>query len=377
MEGVRKGDAMTDMELERRRLIPTRGFDECPVRDSTASIDSVAGPIRPVSQAEVAISEFESEEPERRGSDRSGTVRALMANASILMSNREHRLAIHILRNVLMRQPTHRDALMRMGICLRECGSFDEALKCFKALAKATHDLEARVLVAETYYLMERDDMALAAYREVLKSVLKEEGSYFDLFDVYKNIGNIHVRAGDFESAEEFYNKAYILNQNSDVLMVNYGTLEIQRENLSDAVERFRRAVEINNDNDRGWVGLAIVHRQMGDFELAWANVERALDINPNNRTALKLIVEWGAAEFNFSVAMRRLQDYVGDKGGEDAEFCFILAKILAQTGHLRESRVELERVLALDPGMDGAESLKAVLEREIARLEENGTERA
>jgi Flp pilus assembly protein TadD len=186
------------------------------------------------------------------------------------------------------------------------------------------------------------------------------------LFEIYKNVGNIHVRAGDFESAEEFYNKAYTLKPDSDVLMVNYGTLEIQRESIEDAVQRFRCAVDINPNNDKGWVGLALVHRQMGDHELAWANIQRALDINRNNRTAIRLVVDWGIADNRESIAVERLQDYL-EAEGEDAEMSFTLAKVFTHIGRLAEARLELERVLALDPMVEGAERLKKLLDREIS----------
>lgn len=314
-------------------------------------------------------------------------VSELMRNARFLIANHERRMALNILRGVLQRAPDHVEALLETGLCLREIGRVEEALKTFRALIRIRRDAGTLALLAETLYLMERDKEALAIYRDVLRSVASEPQSEFKpeselesesdpdpmrLFETYKNVGNIHVRAGDFESAEEYYDKAYTLCPDSDTLMVNYGTLELQRERLGEAVLRFRRAVELNPGNDRGWVGLAMVHRLMGDHELACANIERALDINGNNRTALRLAVDWSAQDHRFDAAIPRLQDYVVTNG-EDAEMAFLLAKMFTQRGRLREARLEMERVLALDPGIEGGESLKAILDREIARFDGNG----
>jgi tetratricopeptide (TPR) repeat protein len=290
-----------------------------------------------------------------------------MKNARILMDAKEHRLAKNIIRSVLIRAPEFPEALKRMGLCHREDGKFDEALKCLRAYAKVTKSQDAQFLIAETLYLGERDQMALAAYRDVLKVAVTDQ---IKLFEAYKNVGNIHVRAGDFESAEEYYNKAYALRPDSDVLLVNYGTLEIQRENMGEAVERFRRAVEINPENDKAWVGLSLVHRKMGDHELAWANVQRALDINRMNRTAIRLVVEWGVQDHNVSVGIERLKDYLSVEG-EDAEMSFTLAKLLTHSGSLLDARIEMERVLALDPMVDGGDALAKVLDREIMRMSE------
>jgi len=322
-------------------------------------------------------------------------VSELMRNARFLIANRERRMALNILRGVLQREPDHVEALLETGLCLRETGRIEEALKTFRALIRIHRDARTLALLAETLYLMERDKEALAIYRDVLRLVASESPSEFKpepplepesesklksesdpdpmrLFETYKNVGNIHVRAGDFESAEEYYDKAYTLCPDSDTLMVNYGTLELQRERLGEAVLRFRRAVELNPGNDRGWVGLAMVHRLMGDHELACANIERALDINGNNRTALRLAVDWSAQDHRFGAATSRLQDYI-TANGEDAEMAFVLAKMFTQMGRLREARLEMERVLALDPGIEGGESLKAALDREIARFDGSG----
>ena len=323
--------------------------------------DGVAGRVEV--DLDRAIETFEDETDLPPTPDDSEIVGHLMKNANILMAAGESRLAFNILRNVLIRQPENAEALRRMGICLREAGRPEEALKCFRAFNKIEKSLDSQILVADTLYLCERDELALPAYREALKFGVSDERL---LFDIYKNVGNIFVRAGDFEGAEEFYDKAYTLDSNSDVLLVNYGTLEIQRGSMDKAVDRFRRAVEVNPQSDRAWVGLAMVHRTMGDLELAKGNLERALDINPSNRTALKLAVEWALQDTDTTPALRRLETYISTTGGEDAEICFIFAKLLIQAGRLSQARLELERVLALDPGVEGADALVKALDREL-----------
>ena len=361
---------MSEMEFERSRSInnDSRQPMQMPAQPRT---DVAAGVARPVSQMDEAVREFEEDQPSRAPAADPNVINVLMRNAAVLMDAKEHRLAVNILRNIVMRSPDDKNALRRMGLCYREEGRFEDALKCFRGLAKAGGGADAQILIAETLYLGERDEMALGAYREVMRNPIDDPNR---LFEVYKNVGNIHVRAGDFESAEEHYNRAYNLNPESDVLMVNYGTLEIQRENLGDAVHRFRRAVEINPNNDKGWVGLAIVHRQMGDHELAWANVLRALDINQGNRTAIRLVVDWAVADHSFSVAIDRMQEYLAIEN-EDAEMSFTLAKILTHVGRISEARLEMERVLALDPATEGAEPLKKALDRELARIQQPSQE--
>ncbi len=324
-----------------------------------------AGPSLPASRADEALAEFDRGE---RAPEALELVANLLRNALVLIENREYALAMNLLRNVLMRKPNEPRALRWLGHCLRETNRLEDAAKCFKALASGPGDEESLLLYAEALYTLGRDREAVVVYQTLLGRLT---GTSPALFEVYKNLGNIHVRAGDFDAGEECYNKANTLRCDSDALMVNYGTLEIQRENFSDAVERFRRAVEINAANDKGWVGLAMVHRQMGDLELAKANVERALDINPRNRTALHLLAEWDLRDRDFAASSRRLADYLALEG-EDAEMSFLLARILTHLGRLPEAVLEMERVLALDPGVEGGLGLMAALRAELRRRMEN-----
>lgn len=337
--------------------------------------DTAAGRAHALSEIGRAMAEFDAgpgievavqpvKSPEEIQNEQ--VVQMLMKNAIVLVKAKEGRLAFNLLRTVLIRKPDHPEALKLMAQCLRDDNRLEEALKCARAYAKVARTAEAQASVAEILYLSERDEAALATYRDVLKNVVSDEAL---LFDIYKNVGNIHVRAGDYEAAEEYYDKAYTLQPESHVLLVNYGTLEIQRGSWDNAVMRFRRAVEINPSSDRAWVGLAMVHRTMGDLELAKANLERALDINGGNRTALRLIVDWAAQDHDFGSAIERMQHYVSSQGGEDTEMCFTLAKILVQSGRLREARIETERVLALDPEFDNADNLARVLDQHISAM--------
>lgn len=338
---------------------------------ATVNTDSLAGGVHSLDQIEQALAEFDRDLPPVPSDEQ--VIMDLMRHADVLIAAGEARLASNILRNILMRVPQHGVALFKLGCCFHEMESHEQALKCFKAVAKSqaneTIKGRAAMRVADTYYILEQDAVALKSYREALNHIFKFND--LERFEIYKNVGNIFVRAGDFDSAEEFYNKAYIINPNSDVLLVNFGTLELQRENNSLALERFRKAVELNSTNDRAWVGLAMIHRTMGDFELALANLERALDIKPDNRIALKLVIDWGFLDGDLSTALRRVEKYVATpKGSSDAEYCFYLAKLLTQSGRLNDARIEMERVLALDPSLDGADRLLRALDQELIRRE-------
>jgi tetratricopeptide (TPR) repeat protein len=131
------------------------------------------------------------------------------------------------------------------------------------------------------------------------------------LFELYKTLGNIDMRLGDFSSAEEFYNKAYTINPNSAQLLVNYGALAIMNHDLNKAVDSFRAAVKNDALNVKAWTGLATVHRDFGDHELAWANIERALDIEPTFETAILLVVDWSMKDNELERSVKLIERFI------------------------------------------------------------------
>ncbi len=307
--------------------------------------------VRPIEHAALAIREFDHE-----------LVTSWIQHAETLSSHGEFRTAQTLLRHALNQEPCNETAIRLMVKCLEKTNRMEEAVKCRKALVRLHPGLMNKLELAHLLYSQEDDEQAFQMYQEILANeAVPEERA----FEIYKNLGNIQVRRGDFDAAEDCYNRAFNADSKSDALFVNFGTLEINRDNLEAAGERFRAALDLNEKNDRAWVGLALVHRSKGDFELSWANLERAIDLNPKNRTALKLIVEWGVRDGRVQVAAERLESYLA-LDGEDAEMAFSFAKCLTLLGRMSDALLECERVVALDPEQVEAQRLRRVLAERI-----------
>lgn len=307
--------------------------------------------VRPIEQASEVIREFDAD-----------LVVSWIQHASVLLRHREFKTAHMLLRHALSKEPQNIGAISLLALCLEKTQQWEEAVKCRRALVRLAPSVDNRIDLANLYYSLEDDAQSLQAYEDILATDVVPENR---AFEIYKNLGNIQVRKGDFDAAEEYYNRAFLVEPKSDSLLVNFGTLEINRDNLEAATERFRSALLLNDKNDRAWVGLALAHRSRGDFELSWANLERALDLNPKNRTALKLLVEWSVRDGRVQAASSRLESYLA-LDGEDAEMAFSFAKCLTLMGHFSEALLECERVVALDPEQEEALRLRRVLAERI-----------
>lgn len=319
-------------------------------------------PVLPIERAAEAIQAFDAETKDE-------SVAAWTQHAATLIRYREYSAAQNLLRHALTKDSRNVRAISLMAVVLEKAGHSEEAIKCRRALVRLEPTVDHRLDLAALYYSLENDAAALSNYEEALATHAVPEAR---LFEVYKNIGNILVRKGDFDNAEDYYNRAFTIDPKSDALLVNFGTLEINRDDLEAASMRFRTALDINPLSDRAWVGLALVHRSKGDFELSWANLERSLDLNSSNRTALKLIVEWAVRDGRVQNAARRLESYLASEG-EDAEMAFAFAKCLTLLGRFDEALLECERVVALDPELEEALRLRRVLaERIVAEVGAN-----
>lgn len=288
--------------------------------------------------------------------------------AKLLIRNEEYPLAQKLLRKVLQENSYDVEAIKLLGQCHQALGQYSEALQFFEIALEQIKNFDNTYNIANLLYEMGQDQLSSEYYLSAI-ALAKYDGP--KLFEVYKNLGNIFVRAGDFNLAEEYYNKAYTIHPESDVLLVNYGTLEMQKGCFDVAVERFRNAVEINNANDKAWVGLALIHRSFGDIDLSWANIEKALDNNQANSIAMHLMVEWGLKDSRFDALIGRLEKYLS-KNDQDAAMSLNLAKVLTCCGRIYTAEIEIERALALEPTIPGGAELYEVIKNEIKRQREN-----
>lgn len=147
-------------------------------------------------------------------------------------------------------------------------------------------------LFSQAEALVESGDFpsALKVYHQLLDKMQPQNPLHFEVF---KNMGNIYLKCGDIEAAEEKYNQANAINSEDENLIINYGVLEIQKGQYTAAKQRFARVIEQNNGSDLAWVGLALVHRAYSDHDLARACVMRGLDENPENKLAITNYYQW------------------------------------------------------------------------------------
>jgi tetratricopeptide (TPR) repeat protein len=285
-----------------------------------------------------------------------------LANAQLLFRENEFALAQDIFQAVLKIESGNELAIRGAAECAGRLHQHEEAVQILKQLVSRHKNPQNYKLLGDELYHLEYNEDALHAY------LLAARGGLVDgeeLFSIFKNIGNIQLRLGDTNAAEEYYNKAYTIHPDSDLLLVNFGSLALYKGEYDKALARFREAVTINDKNDKAWVGLAMIHREYGDSELSWANLEKALDINPLNESAVKLVADWAMKDNEIEKAVVRLQAYLA-KNSHDALVTMWLAKFLYFYGRLEQAQIEIENALRMEPDLNGAMDVLTVIRTEI-----------
>lgn len=177
------------------------------------------------------------------------------------------------------------------------------------------YDPDYLMMCAEVYSKASDFPASLKIFHNLLDIVSDKDPK---IFEIYKNMGNIYLKCGDIDAAEEKYNLANAINNQNENLIINYGVLAIQKGQYQEAKQRFASVLQDNNQSDLAWVGLGLVHRAHADHELARACLLRGLDENPYNKLAITNYYQW-CTQDGIDASDQFLNDFL-EKFPQDAE---------------------------------------------------------
>ena len=310
----------------------------------------------------------------------------ILLNAKFLIDHEEYDLANCLLKAVLKNDPHDSDALHFVSLCFK---ALDQSYKIFFLLKKliAVPSLQFKEALFYAHILSEHgwNEEAKKTYFRILDSKLREKKGDLkhlnsleekELFTLYKNLGDIHLKMSLMDEAEDHLNKALAINPLCDILWVSYGTLEWKKGDFEKALFYYRRAAIKNSENDAAWVGLALIHRAYGDFELSWANIERALDINPLNESTLNLATLWAYQDSKEDFLIKNLRESLQldsmSEGSRDKKeelnikIRLLLARILYDLGRYKHALEEIEAIIRIRKNCKGVLAMKYLLKESL-----------
>lgn len=285
-------------------------------------------------------------------------------NAEVLYANKDWGLARVIFSNLHTSHPETSMYLERLADCYTELGEFENAVIAYESLLTKFGGFRSLVL-AGNFYLSQKN--FFHAKKVYMKAICHQEEDFQLLFDLFKNLGNISLQEGDFDQAEEYYNKALRIHEGSDLLHVNYGSLYLQKKDFEKSIESFQRAIHYNEKSCKARLGLALLYRENNENELAWANLRAAADFDPENESTLKMMAQWGLADFRYDVALECLEKYV-ESHEFHKEINVLLACLYFQAGFRDACYWECQKIIEFDPENEDTMKLLKVLENTNAK---------
>lgn len=232
----------------------------------------------------------------------------IMKNALLLVDSGDYELAKNLLILILEKDANHPEALKWLGWCSNKLGNLELAETCFNRLTKIRELEDDHFEFGEFYYKQGKYDLALKHWMHAL-SICNPNSPR--LFEIHKNLGNVYTLLSDFEAAEENYNKALVLQPESDTILVNLGSMEMSLGNYAKAFSYYRRACIHNDTNPRAWCGLGVALYEENQPDQALVAFEKCLELDPLNITAIQAVATWAVKQKNYEPAIINLGQYL------------------------------------------------------------------
>lgn len=149
---------------------------------------------------------------------------------------------------------------------LAEEGRYDEALLLYQKILEAYEDAEVYYNIGYIKTAQQKYDEALIAFRRaVMINNLYARA--------YKKMGEVHVKKGDPEKAEEYFKKA--------------GDIFLERDMDSEAEEAYKEVLKINPVTTNVYNSLGILYRKQGKYEEALKQYNMAIKVSPDDENIL------------------------------------------------------------------------------------------
>ncbi len=191
-------------------------------------------------------------------------------------------------------------------------------------------------------------------------------------YDVMKELGDCYASTGEFEKAQQCYDKASSLGPDEAGPYIGLGVIALQSGLLDDAEMAFRVACRLDNKNAEAWSGLAMVAQKREDHERAFDLYLKGLELDADNLTALLGLFQTSCQMGSFDKVIHYLKLYLDMHPG-DTSVMFTLAALYMKGRQFEESRNILGNILTLEPSNKDAANLLEEVEHSLAHARQLG----
>ncbi len=205
---------------------------------------------------------------------------ALGLRMDMRMAERDYKGAAEVCRTILSNDPLDVQALIALGICMRELDEEQMASDAFRSAVKSDGSLEnsIAVLSAMVGCGMNRSADSLG---DIISRQFPEDPM------VRRLRGNAQYALGEYLKASVSYSEAAALNPNDAGTWYSKGMADESRGDLISAEEAYDRALTLDQNDVDIWIGKATMREKAGDALGAIQALNRVLELDPRSIPAL------------------------------------------------------------------------------------------
>lgn len=196
--------------------------------------------------------------------------------------------AINFFKKILRKNPDNSEILSYVGILYLQLGDYDKGLTSLE-LARNLSPNDHNILVNLSNGLLDQAnhfiknnflESAIKALQESIEILPTNESSHINLLKLL-------IKQKDFESFEDYFNRAIKLNPNQEVFYFLFGNALFDQCKFDEARAYFLKAVNLKIDYSEAILHQALCEQFLGNYQQALDKYNECLKINPTYHLAL------------------------------------------------------------------------------------------
>jgi len=165
---------------------------------------------------------------------------------------------------------------------------FEEALALLQQFMENNPEAYmTHINIGDCYKEMEEYEKAEAEYNLALEAAQTDEKMGKEMAaKATAGKGDIYLKKGEFEQAQELFEKSIELLPDNEILAYNVGEIYFSNRNLEEAITYYGIAIRIKPDWSLPYYRQGLVYLNKEDYSNAEANFRKFLEIDPGSELA-------------------------------------------------------------------------------------------
>lgn len=176
----------------------------------------------------------------------------------------------------------------------------------------------------------------------------------YDFSNSLNNAGDILLKQGRFEEAEDYYKRSIRENDKNAKPYNDLGVVYIGMNRLGKAQEYIEKAMDLDPYNPRAHSNMGLIYFKNGEFAKASDEFNKALELNPGLSEARNNLGVTYIKMRNEKMAIEEFREAIRINDS-DLFAHYNLGLLYVQGGLIAEAKEEFRKTLALSPGHQAA----------------------